>query len=337
LVELKGDKRKESQKRRLSLQEVFGDEYPSIMTDLVKMYECVEDKEDHQEVEGVVDRAIARWAVPEDMDENDLRTALLSQLCRIAKPKNVLKPKQLELKGVDADSIRQQGFDKVWKKVAPVSSVLCFGSENIDLPTIRELLGVLKEIPSLDEIHDGIRKFEKRTGSRPTFHQSEWLSELNRSASAVDKILRRHFGSTLACEVRVVLGDFNDDLLQKTHDLIREYWARGIRIGNKFGNLPEIGISSYALNGRLNQHYSTTLAAEVERVLGPHVKPLTIPKVKKVIRKYQSNGLRLHRKFGRIPELDMSSYNLADRLKRNFSVSLTKLVKEACEESAKQN
>ena len=93
-------------------------------------------------------------------------------------------------------------------------------------------------------------------------------------------------------------------------------------------------MTSYALNGRLNQHYKTTLAAEVEKVLGPHVKPLTIPKVKKVIRQYQSNGLRLHRKFGRIPELDMSSYNLADRLKRNFKMTLTELVNEVKSETA---
>ncbi len=39
--------------------------------------------------------------------------------------------------------------------------------------------------------------------------------------------------------------------------------------------------------------------------------------------------MRLHRKFGDIPELGMSSYNLADRLKRNFSVTLTELVEEA--------
>ena len=47
-----------------------------------------------------------------------------------------------------------------------------------------------------------------------------------------------------------------------------------------------------------------------------------------MIRKYQRKGVRLHRKFGNIPELDMSSYNLADRLERNFKVTLTELVEE---------
>jgi len=159
-------------------------------------------------------------------------------------------------------------------------------------------------------------------------HQSEWMTELNRSASAVDKILRRHYETTLAQEVRAALGDPNDDLLAKTHDLIREYWAKGIRIGNMFGDLPEIGMSSYALNGRLTWNYRTSLAKEVEKILGPVSKPLTLPKVRQVITKYLKSGVRLHRKYGNIPELDMSSYNLADRLKRNFSVTLTELVSE---------
>ena len=99
-------------------------------------------------------------------------------------------------------------------------------------------------------------------------------------------------------------------------------------LGNKYGDLPEVGMSSFALNGRLTWNYGTTLAKEVEKILGPQTKPLTLPKVKQVIRKYLNKGIRLHRKFGRIPELDMSSYNLADRLKRNFNVTLTELVDE---------
>jgi hypothetical protein len=154
------------------------------------------------------------------------------------------------------------------------------------------------------------------------------MTELSRSASAVDKILRRNYETTLAQEVRTVLGDPNDDLIAKTHDLIREYWARGIRIGNKFGDLPEIGMSSFALNGRLTWNHGTTLAKEVEKILGPQSKPLTLPKVRQVINGYLKKGVRLHRKYGNIPELGMSSYNLADRLKRNFSVTLTELVDE---------
>ena len=332
MVKVKADT-KEGRAKRLSLQEVFGDEYPDVMCDMLKRYECVEDKEDADAIAEIAEHVLSQYDLPDEVGADNVKDALLSQLCRIASPKRDLKPQELEPEGIDSESIRQQGFDKVWNKMAPAKSVICFGTENIDVPMIRELLGIVKEIPSLEEIHEGIRVFEKRTCKRPTFHQSEWMTELDRSASAVDKIIRRYYGSTLANEVRTVLGDFNDDLVAKTHDLIREYWSRGIRIGNKFGDLPEIGMTSYALNGRLTWKHGTTLAAEVEKVLGPHVKPMTMPKVKTVIRKYNEKGIRLHRKFGRIPELGMTSYNLADRLKRNFNVTLTELVKEVAKEA----
>lgn len=66
----------------------------------------------------------------------------------------------------------------------------------------------------------------------------------------------------------------------------------------------------------------------MEEILGPVSKPLTLPKVRQVIATYLKRGVRLHRKYGDVPELGMSSYNLADRLKRNFSVTLTELVRE---------
>ncbi len=315
--------------KRISLQEVYGEKYPEVIADLLRGYEIVENRADSTLIEEVADQVLSRFGVPAEVEENDLRSALLHQLVRIANPRSkTLEREDLEPKGIDAESIRRQGFDKVWEKIAPIPSVLCYESDNIDGTLIRQLLDIVHEIPGLDSIHAGIRDFHSRTGKRPTFHQSEWMAELNRSASPVDKVLRRHYETTLAQEVRVVLGDSNDDLLAKTHDLIREYWAKGIRIGNKYGDLPEIGMSSFALNGRLAWNYETTLAKEVEKILGPISKPLTLPKVKQVIKCYLRKRIRLHRKFGDIPELDMSSYNLADRLKRNFSVTLTELVSE---------
>jgi hypothetical protein len=289
----------------------------------------IEDKTDSMQVEAIADGVLLKYEVSDEVDEANLKTALLSQLLRIAKPKSQeINAKSLQSEGFDADSIRRQGFDKVWQKISPVSSVVCHGTGNIDLSIVRELLEVVHKPPSLEEIHDGIRHFHDRTGKRPTFHQSEWMDELDRSARAVDKVCRRYYGTTLAKQVRFALGDANDDLLSRTHDLIREYWSKGIRIGNKYGELPEIGMTSFALNGRLTWNYNTTLAHEVEQILGLQAKPLTLPKVRKVIREYLRNGIRLHRKFGHIPELDMSSYNLADRLKRNFSVTLTEIVEE---------
>lgn len=320
---------KEGRPKRRSLQEILGADYVDVMADLLEGYELVEDKEDSAKVEHIAERVLDAYDIPEDVDKDDLKDALLNQLVRIANPKSTtLDRKRLLPKGIDAEAIRQQGFDKVWEKLSPVPSVLLHGTENIDAAAIRQLLSIVAQIPSLKEIHAAIRSFHKQTGKRPTFHQVEWMSELGRSASAVDKILRRHFGTTLAKEVGTVLGS-NDDLLARTHDLIREYWRRGIRIGNKFGNLPEIGMSSFALNGRLTWNYGTTLAKEVEKILGPVAKPLTLVKVRMVVRKYRKQGIRLHRKYGQIPELGMSSYNLADRLKRNFDVNLTELVEEA--------
>jgi len=326
---------KKAKKKRRSLQEVYGEDYSLVMADLLKGYEMVEDKTDSAKVEAVADAVLARYEIPDDIDEAELRHALLSQLLRIATPKSMeITAKALAPEGIDAESIRVQGFDKVWKKISPLPSVICLGTCNIDLSVVRELLEIVHKVPSPEEIHDGIRKFHERTGKKPTFHQSEWMDELDRSARAVDKICRRHYGSTLARQVRLVLGDANDDLLAQTHDLIRDYWSRGIRIGNKYGDLPEIGMSSFALNGRLVGHYKTTLAQEVEKILGPMVKPLTLPKVRQVIRQYAKNGVRLHRKFGDIPELDMTSYNLADRLKRNFKVTLSELVGEVMDGKA---
>lgn len=299
------------------------------MAGLLKGYEMIDDKEDATKVEAVANAVLSKYDTPDDVNEADLRHALLSQLVRIAKPKSQeINAQSLEPEGIDADAIRVQGFDKVWKKISPVASVLCHGTGNIDLSVVRELLEIVHKPPSLEEIHEGIQRFYDRTGKRPTFHQSEWMDQLDRSARSVDKVCRRHYGTTLAKQVRLVLRDANDDLLARTHDLIREYWARGIRIGNKCGDLPEIGMTSFALNGRLTWNYGTTLANEVEKILGPQTKPLTLVKVRPVIAKYLGNGIRLHRKYGRIPELEMSSHNLADRLKRDFSVTLTELVDE---------
>ena len=263
-----------SRPRKISLQEVYAGKYPEVVADLLKGYEVVTDKADSTMLEEVADRVIDKFGVPDEVEANQLRNALLSQLVRIANPKSkILDREDLEPKGIDAEAIRLQGFDKVWEKIAPIPSVLCYGSDNIDGKLIRELLDIVQEIPSLDKIHAGIRDFQSRTGKRPTFHQSEWMTELSRSASAVDKILRRHYETTLAQEVREVLGDPNDDLIAKTHDLIRDYWAKGIRIGNKFGDLPEIGMSSFALNGRLTWNYNTTLAKEVDKILDLRASP----------------------------------------------------------------
>jgi hypothetical protein len=337
LVAIKGQRAGEK-KTKLSLQEIYGKDYSLVMSDLLRGYELVADKTDSEQMEAVVETVLSTYGSSDEVEDSDLRNALLSQLIRIGSPKSQkIDRKTLEPEGIDAESIRVQGFDKVWEKMAPVPSVVCYGTDNIDMVTVRQLMDIVRKPPSLEDIHDSIRKFYERTGDRPTFHQSQWMDAIDRSARAVDKVLRRHYATTLAKEVRIVLGDANDDLLARTHELVREYWAKGIRIGNKFGDLPEIGMTSFALNGRLTWNYGTTLAKEVEKILGPQAKPLTLPKTRQVIREYQKKGVRLHRKFGHIPELDMSSFNLADRLQRNFSVTLKELVDEVANGNADQH
>ncbi len=124
----------------------------------------------------------------------------------------------------------------------------CYGTDNIGVDAIRDLLNIVHEIQTLDKIHSGIGSLQNRTGTRPTFHQSEWMSEPGRSA--IGKVLRRHYASILATVVRVILGNQNDDLMMKSHDIIRDHWPRGIRIGNNFGDLLELGVTTMALNGR---------------------------------------------------------------------------------------
>jgi hypothetical protein len=300
-----------------------------VLADLIRRYEALADKEDSEAVEAIAEKVIKAYGVPEDVEASELKDGLLRQLVRIANPKEGrLDGSSLLPEGIEAEQIRAAGFDKVWERLSPVKSCLFFGTDNIDASAIRELLGVIGDIPTLEEIEKGIVDYHGRTGIRPTFHQSEWLTELGRSTSATDKILRRHYGTTLAAVVRRLLDDDKDELLTKTRDIIREYWTRGIRLSSKHGDIPELGLTSFALDARLRTHCRTTLPAEVEKLLGPHAKPLTLVKVKQVIQAYKRRGIRLHRKFGKIPELDMSSHNLADRLKRNFKVTLAELTAE---------
>jgi len=83
-----------------------------------------------------------------------------------------------------------------------------------------------------------------------------------------------------------------------------------------------------ALGARLKRVHGKTLSKLAEEMLGKRARALEIGTVRQVVAKYLRQGTRLHRKFGQIPELGMTSFNLADRLKRNFGVTLTGLVDE---------
>ena len=75
----------------------------------------------------------------------------------------------------------------------------------------------------------------------------------------------RVFACTVVAQV---LGNRNDGLVEKTRELIREYWSRGIRLTKRFGLIPEIGMTAVALDTRLKRNYNTSIATEAERILG---------------------------------------------------------------------
>jgi hypothetical protein len=61
-------------------------------------------KEDSTKVEAVADAVLSKYDTPDDVNEADLRHALLSQLVQIAKPKSQeINAQSLEPEGIDAD------------------------------------------------------------------------------------------------------------------------------------------------------------------------------------------------------------------------------------------
>ena len=315
--------------KRISLQEAYGDKFHSVMEELLRGYEAVEDKTDAGAIKDIVEKVIADYGQPDDVEPEGLRHAMLVQIGRIACPETRESNRRtLEPDAIDAETIRLQGFDKVWEKLSPVADALCWGTDNITSRTIRELLAVVEKTPTLDEIKEAIAAYYKRTGRRPACHRGRWFDELNTSCKAVDHICRRDYGFTLAEVVAQVLGDRNDGLLEKAHELIHEYWSRGIRLTRSFGAIPEISMTASALNTRLQRNCRTTLAEEIDKLLGPATDPFTMEKVRLVIRNYLKKKARIHRAYGFIPELATTSRKLDERLRQSFKVTLEELVED---------
>jgi len=313
--------------RRKSLQELYGHEvYIEIVQLLTVGYERLPDKTDSDAAEKLVRRTLKTVGVPKDVDPADMELAMQKLLVRIANPDARRIGKDDFQSSEFAGAIARLGFDKVWPKVAGRTNLI-YGTENVSVNTIRELVRLIHRPLSRDQIDDGIREFFARTQQRPTF-ATGWIKELETTSSAVEKQLRRNFKTTLAQEVDSVLGNGIAGLLEQCRSVIRAYADRGIRLGNKYGDIPEMGMTSFALNGRLTTHHGTTLAAEVEKLLGPLAAPLDLENVKSVVRQYFQQGKRLHRKFGPIPELRMTSFNLHDRLLRTYGIKLSKIVAE---------
>src|SRR5581483_10845979 len=130
-------------------------------------------------------RLIEKHGVPEDVDRAELRAGLLEQVVRIAKPelRRITRDK-MHIAGFDAASIKAKGFDKIWQKAGLHGSLLFYGSDNIDAGMIRQLLNVLENPLTLDEIHAGIKAHFDNTGKRLTFY-SGYIAELKITAHAL--------------------------------------------------------------------------------------------------------------------------------------------------------
>lgn len=310
-----------------TLQDVYGqDVYVEIIEQLLSGYECLSDKSDASAVTEVVENIISERGIPAGVSKDAVLSTLQQMMLRIAKSRSTTITKgSIQEVGFDAAAIAEAGFDKVWSRSGPFESAVCFGTDNITVETIRELCGVLRTIPSLGDIQASIKEELLSTGKRPTY-KTGWMASIGRSSQAVEKYLRRHYGSTLAKEVDKVLGDENAELLENAREVIQLYADRGERLGNRWGDIPELGMSSFALNQRLQYHFGTTLAAEVEAICGPLSAEIDLDEVAEVVRRYFANGIKLGRKFGHIPELGISSYGLHDRLARTHGVTLTEFV-----------
>jgi hypothetical protein len=131
-----------------------------------------------------------------------------------------------------------------------------------------------------------------------------------------------------------VLGDSNDQLLERTKLAIRNHWRQHRkRLKNKSKFIvPEFEISCTALNGRLINHFGVSLAQVADEVLGKKVASLTLDGLKKLIAKYINDGKKFPTKKGQIPELQTTGRNLSERVKRKFGKRLSDIIKEAMDE-----
>jgi hypothetical protein len=234
---------------------------------------------------------------------------------------------------IDADEIRKRGFDHVWPKDG-IDSAIWWGTDKVDAAVIRELLSVVKPVPSLREIHEAIRAYAKRTGQRPMTSTAFWCDELGRSFHGVDGVLNRAYGTTLKAEVVRVLGGKHDGLIEQTHELLRDYWAKGIVLTSGFGMIPELGITASALESKLRLYFKTSITVERDKVLGLTGHEMTMPlaTVKAVIGQYAKRNIRITAETKKIPELGITGIALDCRLLNWYGIRLPDLVNQVADE-----
>ena len=206
-----------------------------------------------------------------------------------------------------------------------------WGAENLTVNSIRDLLSIVRPIPTLDNIKKAIQDHRSRTGTRLVVSQlsrNDWFHELSRSIQSADHICRRYHGTTLAKVVREVLGDWGNELLDQARGVLAEYYQRGIILNRHTLTIAELGMSGVSLDNRLRWNHDTTIRKELEKMFGKLQRPLSLELVCKVIKKHHGKGKSLLQRHFRIPELAMSNTNLRLRLKKEFNISLAQLVEK---------
>lgn len=309
--------------QKTRLQDIYGSKYRPLLESLLKEFEVCEAKGDSQEVEAVVEKVMEAYGVPEGADRDDVKTALLTYIVRVTTPKaKTSERKSLEVKGLDAEEIRQKGFDRIWRRDA--KGALSWGTENISVSTVRELLGIVKQVPTLDQIQRAIQQFHARTGKRLT--HSQWVEELGISAHYLDYVCRKRHGTSLNEQVNRVLGDPNENLREKTRAVLLAYAEKGIRLTQESGVIPELKMKANALSCRLQRQYGISLAQLADEVLGVRRKRVTLTMLRFIVRKYLKNGVRLDKASGFISELGMSASDLPKHIMADLNMSLTEIV-----------
>jgi hypothetical protein len=314
--------------RQSTLQEIYGNaEYRDVVADLVKEYEAAEHKDDAKEMKKIVARVIKSHDMPSDVDPDVLADALLVQLTRIADPDQRSLRKDYTIKSIDLETIKAGGFDKVWAKVRK-DGILFYGTDNFTPKDMRELLNLLDNPLTEEEIKDGVRKYHARTGERITFY-SGYIPELKISAHALAGRLKRQ-GTTLPTVVTEVLGDSHDqkfkDLIPRVQAVAREYATRGQRLTKNLPAVPEFGgITGMGLDNRLKK-VGTTLGAVVEAADPKNVRDFTLAQIRKVVKDYRRRGQPLTKRSGSIPELGgIQGAALNERLRRDHGTTLAGL------------
>ena len=112
--------------------------------------------------EGILDE----YGLPEDLEPEDIKAAVLAQVLRFTAGVSTSSTRRsLDTKAVDVERIRSEGFDVIWER-RPRGSLLVWGAENLTVNSIRDLLSIVRPIPTLDDIKKAIQDHRSRTGTR---------------------------------------------------------------------------------------------------------------------------------------------------------------------------